>query len=554
MLTATVVWCMWPGTNNDGSAAMTREPLEVPSSYTPLPDPAASEDLAMYARRALSTLRGVTGRDEWRVVYERGLAEAQRRNDPAGLAAIVALAMSRLDAEGRSHEAVEYLDFALTMAHDSPDAVVLLQSMRATYEALQGNVGRAESALRTARGHMPRTRAASTRLEYEWSSAVVAAIAIRPGALPRIKRTVARLQRADMDAQATFVLHWLITMLFALGLHDSARPWIEALRVYAGESRHAWRGADALTFEYGRRVALASVREPAPVAEVAAAGNWLATWRLETLELRSALLQGDWAHADTCIAELERIAPRMSAGMADGLSAFVGLAAAYRGDDEPLRLIRPPRLSLVNVGPILAAAEAAAIAGSQAEAAEWLQWTVDLVPAEVQTAFEWPVAKDRVFGLLLLRAGREREAVSALRRAFTWARTGGYEIEAAIAQTQLAEVLALGSGKAKEQEWSRLRRAGWLKLREYDIDPTLHAYVATRPIARARAAEVQPTLTERQVVVLQLLAEGLTYREVGERLGTSWRTVSTQAHQIYERLGVRGKIRAVREAQRLQLL
>lgn len=530
------------------------EPPAVEAAYHPPLDLGGADDLAAYARRALAALRGVVPASEWRAVYERGLAEAQRRRDAGGLAAIVAVAMARLDAEGRSLEAIEYLDFALAMAHDSPDAVVLLQSMRATYEALQGNVGRAESALRIARGQMARTQTPATRLEYEWSSAVVAAIAVRPGALRRIKRTIARLQQAGMEAQASFVLHWFITMLFALGAHASARPWIEALRVQARESHHAWRHADALAFEYGRNVALGRADGAPPIDEASAAGNWLATWRLHALDLRSALLLGDWARADRSIEELEQIAPRMSAGMADGLSAFVGLAAAYRGDDEPLKLIAPPRLSLVTVGPILAAAEAAAIAGTQVEAARWLEWTVDLVPAEVQTAFEWPVAKDRVFGLLLLRAGRERQAVAALRRAVAWARVNGYQVEAAIAQTQLAEVLALGNGGAKEQEWSRLRRAGWLKLREFDIDPTLHAYVATRPIARARAADVQPTLTERQVAVLQLLSEGLSYREVGERLGTSWRTVSTQAHQIYERLGVNGKMRAVREAQRLQLI
>jgi DNA-binding CsgD family transcriptional regulator len=46
----------------------------------------------------------------------------------------------------------------------------------------------------------------------------------------------------------------------------------------------------------------------------------------------------------------------------------------------------------------------------------------------------------------------------------------------------------------------------------------------------------------------------MTYRQAADRLGTSWRTVSTQAYQAYERLGVGKKHEAVELARQLQIL
>jgi DNA-binding NarL/FixJ family response regulator len=147
-----------------------------------------------------------------------------------------------------------------------------------------------------------------------------------------------------------------------------------------------------------------------------------------------------------------------------------------------------------------------------------------------------------------------REAVRAFRDGMQWAASAGYEAEAALAQVQLAEVMSLAEIASSERARTRLRRGGWMKLQEMEIDPKPHAYAATRALALRDDVSVRPQLTPRQVEVLGLLAEGLTYREAAKRLGTSWRTVSTQAYQAYERLGVSGKWEAVHTARRLQIL
>jgi DNA-binding NarL/FixJ family response regulator len=49
---------------------------------------------------------------------------------------------------------------------------------------------------------------------------------------------------------------------------------------------------------------------------------------------------------------------------------------------------------------------------------------------------------------------------------------------------------------------------------------------------------------------LQLLGEGLTYKETATQLGLSWRTVQTQAKYAYAKLGAHDRADAVAKARR----
>ena len=71
--------------------------------------------------------------------------------------------------------------------------------------------------------------------------------------------------------------------------------------------------------------------------------------------------------------------------------------------------------------------------------------------------------------------------------------------------------------------------------------------VATEPVALA-----PPTypagLTAREVEVLQLLAQGLTYAQIAEKLIITRRTVNGHVTSIYSKLGVNGRAAATRFA------
>jgi DNA-binding NarL/FixJ family response regulator len=70
----------------------------------------------------------------------------------------------------------------------------------------------------------------------------------------------------------------------------------------------------------------------------------------------------------------------------------------------------------------------------------------------------------------------------------------------------------------------------------------------------ACAAAEQVSLTEREAEVLQQLATGLSFREIADVLAISSHTVAQHVRNIYKKLAVRSRGKAVYEATKLGLL
>lgn len=78
----------------------------------------------------------------------------------------------------------------------------------------------------------------------------------------------------------------------------------------------------------------------------------------------------------------------------------------------------------------------------------------------------------------------------------------------------------------------------------------MSASVARRVVAQLRpmqgsAATIDARLSEREQMVLELLAEGLLYKEIGARLGITVGTIKQHIHRIYEKLHVQNRTEAV---------
>jgi two-component system, NarL family, nitrate/nitrite response regulator NarL len=90
------------------------------------------------------------------------------------------------------------------------------------------------------------------------------------------------------------------------------------------------------------------------------------------------------------------------------------------------------------------------------------------------------------------------------------------------------------------------------------IDPTLEQAAVLELGRFARQAressEVVGSLTPREREILELLAEGLTMRQIGRRLSISPRTVETHVAKLYRKLGVRTRVRAIARAASLGLI
>ena len=89
-------------------------------------------------------------------------------------------------------------------------------------------------------------------------------------------------------------------------------------------------------------------------------------------------------------------------------------------------------------------------------------------------------------------------------------------------------------------------------LRAARLDPALDHVAA--PTAGRRPARATDELTERELEVLAVAADGLTNKEIGRRLFISDRTVGLHLAHAMERLGARNRLEAVQIAQRRGLL
>jgi LuxR family maltose regulon positive regulatory protein len=80
--------------------------------------------------------------------------------------------------------------------------------------------------------------------------------------------------------------------------------------------------------------------------------------------------------------------------------------------------------------------------------------------------------------------------------------------------------------------------------------------LATKPEPTATSDSfplVEP-LTEREMEVLRLMAAGLSNREIAAQLVLAMGTVKAHLHNIYGKLGVRGRTQAAARARELSLL
>lgn len=85
------------------------------------------------------------------------------------------------------------------------------------------------------------------------------------------------------------------------------------------------------------------------------------------------------------------------------------------------------------------------------------------------------------------------------------------------------------------------------------MTPSLEVHAAPRRSSRGRGPSDDP-LTAREREVLQLLAEGNSYAQIGERLCISPKTAETHRTHIATKLGIRDRAGLVKYAIRKRLV
>ena len=242
-----------------------------------------------------------------------------------------------------------------------------------------------------------------------------------------------------------------------------------------------------------------------PLLEQAAFPDW--SGRFERLQLELWLAQDklraavNWA--DTILTEDASISP------AEDASMQLAIARVLLVKDDAASIGR----AQVLLATLLQAAEAEGRMGIQIE-------TLTL-----QSLANW-------------RRGEQAEALTALERALRLAEPEGY--------VRLFADLGLPMARLLQEARARAVLP--------DYVATLLAACGSGISSDATERALPEPLTTRELEILNLLAAGLTNREIGNRLFISPQTVKKHAGSIYDKLGVRSRTQAVARAREFDLL
>jgi DNA-binding NarL/FixJ family response regulator len=130
-------------------------------------------------------------------------------------------------------------------------------------------------------------------------------------------------------------------------------------------------------------------------------------------------------------------------------------------------------------------------------------------------------------------------------------------LTAAITQDQVVEALKRGAAgivlkeSPPEQLIECVRRVSAGE-RFFDSDTVTQAMQAAA--TSGAGTETSTTLTPRELEIVRMVAQGLRNRVIGERLVISESTVKVHLHNIYEKLGIEGRLELVLLAQQKGLV
>ena len=467
--------------------------------------------------------------------YSFGLQQAFLDGDTGALVQVAHIGATMLDASGFHDQAIACLAQASTMVSHSSEARSELMTTKAWYEVVGGRVSDGERTLEASLD----LAATGEGLHIVAENSVVRCLALEFREVEGVEAAIANARAEGRDPLASALAVQLISSHGALGRTAGAAAAAKTLLQHADGIGHRAREIDAEVAS----IALRSRRSPVEPAERLADEaeqlmNNHALWKLLVAMLRQSVLRGDHAAAELAHGQLATHHDWLNPGYHNAFSGLRAYHSVLFDAEERAELPTPNTPTLVSVDNVLASAEAVAIGGSLSAAADWIAWLEAELPAEVVTSLEWPACRARVEALLHLRMGLYDEAIALFRAGVGCCEDRGDSIEAEIGRAQLAAV----SGDDAERVLATAR------LRNVGIDAAHFTGAAARVAERAALAGEQ-ILTVQEAQVLGRLARGLSYREMEADRGLPPRGASRPIATTYDKLGVRGRVRAIRLAQ-----
>jgi LuxR family maltose regulon positive regulatory protein len=141
-----------------------------------------------------------------------------------------------------------------------------------------------------------------------------------------------------------------------------------------------------------------------------------------------------------------------------------------------------------------------------------------------------------------------------MRRALELAKRGAGPVTTAWLLTHLVRLLATCQDPAGAQQCLEEARAALAAAPDAAAVVEMVAAAGRQLAARGRARAAAEGLSERELMVLRLLATNLTQREIGRELFLSLNTVKSHTRSIFRKLGASSREQAVGRARELELI
>jgi LuxR family maltose regulon positive regulatory protein len=274
---------------------------------------------------------------------------------------------------------------------------------------------------------------------------------------------------------------------------------------------------------------------------------------------RLRLAQGDPTGALAAIEEAEQVTPRaemplpraeLAAHKARVWIAQRSLTAAARWAEDAAQRPGEDRGYTRQIEAITRARVLVA-QGMLAQALD--QLTVCHQVAEESGARRWAMEIGIIRALVQQAQGNRAEAMADLGHALAQAEAEGY-VQVFVDEGRPMAALLIEFLRARERESSADQ---WGVSREYVrqlLDALDRWAAAPERAARPSPSPLVEPLTVRETEVLQLMAAGLSNRQIADELIVALGTVKAHLHHIYGKLGVRSRTEAAARARELSLL
>ena len=189
----------------------------------------------------------------------------------------------------------------------------------------------------------------------------------------------------------------------------------------------------------------------------------------------------------------------------------IDLIGIYGSAEHSLRALEPKSKSNLNPDVLLLDLNLPEMPGLEA-----MRWFHKYIP-------ETPI-------IVLTQSDAESDVVSAIQNGAT-----GYLLKSATVQKIKESIVTVASGGAL-------------------LDAKIAKFILTQIQAAPAAGKSKISLTDRELEVLELLADGLVKKEIAEKLGISYFTVSTHIRHIYDKLNVLNAPAAISTAYKIGIL